>query len=85
MINKIKKVPKDPTQRDIPNLFPQRTNLRKSLAISYYPIEHHIYYNGVSFRVRVRLEGKTISMCTTNKKQAIKFRDRTLRKAKRLK
>jgi len=77
-------VPKDPAQRKIMKLYPQRVNLRKSLAPTYYPVDHHIYYDGASFRVRVRVEGKTISMNTPDKRKAVKFRDRQLKKLGRL-
>jgi len=70
-----KKVPKDPNQKNIPELFPPRKNLRKSLAKTYYPVTHHIYYDGCSFRVRVRKEGITTSWNTPNKVKAIKYRD----------
>jgi hypothetical protein len=69
------KVPKDPNQRNIPLLFPPRKALRKSLAPSYIPIAHHVYYDGSSFRVRVRTEGKTDSWNTPNKKEAMEYRD----------
>ena len=69
------KVPKDPNQRNIPNLFPPRKALRKSLAPSYIPIAHHVYYDGHSFRVRVRIEGKTDSWNTQNKREALEYRD----------
>jgi hypothetical protein len=72
-------VPKDPKQRKIMKLYPKRVNLRKSLAPTYYPVEHHIYYDGHSFRVRVRLNGKTISINTPDKIKALKFRDRLLK------
>lgn len=74
----LKEVPKDPNQRNIPALFPKRKALRKSLAPTYYPITHHIYYDGSSFRVRVRVNGKTVSVSTRNKKKALKYRDRLL-------
>jgi len=74
------KVPKDPSQRPIMKLYPKRTSLRKSLAPSYYPVEHHIYYDGNSFRVRVRVDGKTISRSMTDKNKAVKLRDRLLKK-----
>ena len=80
---KRKEVPKDPSQRAIMKLYPNRKSLRKSLAPSYYPVEHHIYYDGFSFRVRVRVEGKTHSWNTPDKNKAIKFRDRLLKKRKR--
>lgn len=68
-------VPKDPNQRAIKRLFPTRKALRKSLAPTYYPIDKNIYYDGSSFRVRVRIEGKTQSWNTPSKKKALKYRD----------
>jgi len=81
---KLKEVPKDPSQRAIMKLYPTRKSLRKSLAPTYYPVAHHIYYDGASFRVRVRLDGKTITLNTPDKNKAIKFRDRLLKKAGRV-
>ena len=80
---KSNEVPKDPSQREIMKLYPHRKSLRKSLAPTYYPVEHHIYYDGNSFRVRVRIESKTVSWNTPDKNKAIKFRDRLLRKKAR--
>jgi hypothetical protein len=75
----LKEVPKDPNQRAIKSLFPKRKALRKSLAPTYYPVDHHIYYDGHSFRVRVRTEGVTTSWNTPNKTKAIKYRNRLLK------
>lgn len=75
-----KEVPKDPNQRNIPLLYPKRKALRKSLAPSYIPIAHHVYYDGSSFRVRVRTEGKTDSWNTQDKKKALEYRDYLLLK-----
>ena len=77
-------VPKNPDQRKIMRLYPHRVNLRKSLATTYYPIDHHIYYDGNSFRVRVRVDGKTISLNTPDRNKAEKFRNRLLKKAGRV-
>lgn len=74
----LKEVPKDLSQRAIKRLFPTRVNLRKSLAPTYYPIAHHIYYNGSAFRVRVMINGITFGGTTTDKKHALEFRDRLL-------
>jgi hypothetical protein len=71
----LKEVPKDPNQRDIPKLFPTRKTPRKSLAKTYYPVTDHIYYDGYSFRVRVRKEGNTTSWNTPDKAEAIEYRD----------
>ena len=76
----LKEVPKDLSQRAIKRLFPTRTTLRKSLAPTYYPVDHHIYYDGTGFRVRVRMEGNTVSVTTTDKKKALKVRDKLLKK-----
>jgi len=74
------KVPKDPNQRRIMELYPRRTALRKSLAPSYYPIKNHIYYDGNSFRVRVVVGGQRISVNMTDKIQAVELRDYLLNK-----
>jgi hypothetical protein len=71
----LKEVPKDPNQRQIKQLFPTRKSLRKSLAKTYYPVDSHIYYDGHSFRVRVRVDKKTQSWNTQDKKLAVEFRD----------
>ena len=68
----------------IMKLYPKRKSLRKSLAQTYYPIDHHLYYDGNSFRVRVRINGETISRNITDKNKAIRFRDRLLKKAGRV-
>ena len=73
--SRITKVPKDPNQRNIPLLFPPRKTPRKSLAPTYFPIDHHVYYDGSSFRVRVRIEGNTHSWNSPDKKKAIEYRD----------
>lgn len=75
----LKEVPKDPNQRNIPALFPRRKALRKSLAPTYYPVDKNIYYDGSSFRVRVRVAGETQSWNTSDKAKALKYRDYQLR------
>jgi len=71
----LKEVPKDLSQRAIKRLFPTRVIPRKSLSPTYYPIDDHVYYDGHSFRVRVRIAGKTHSWNTPSKKKALKYRD----------
>ena len=71
----LKEVPKDLSQRAIKRLFPTRVIPRKSLSPTYYPITDHVYYDGHSFRVRVRIAGETHSWNTLNKKKALKYRD----------
>lgn len=48
---------------------------RMLLALSYIPIASHVYYNGYSFRTRVKIDGKTHSWNTSDKKKAIEYRD----------
>ena len=80
----LKEVPKDPNQRAIKSLFPTRKALRKSLASTYYPVTNNIYYDGHSFRVRVRTEGHTSSWNTPDKTKALEYRDfQLLARAKR--
>ena len=76
----LSEVPNDPSQRAITRLYPTRRVPRKSLSPTYYPVDHHIYYDGASFRVRVRVEGKTVSFNTPDKNKAIKLRNRLLKK-----
>jgi hypothetical protein len=71
----LKEVPKDLSQRAIKRLFPTRVIPRKSLAPTYYPVDHHVYYDGSSFRVRVRISGETQSWNTPDKQKALKYRD----------
>lgn len=71
---------KDPNQKLIRNLFPKRKTLRKSLALTYIPIAHNVYYDGHSFRVRVSSEGNTTSWNTSDKQKAIQYRDYLLAK-----
>jgi hypothetical protein len=79
----LKEVPKDPNQRAIKSLFPTRKALRKSLAPTYYPVTDHVYYDGSSFRVRVRVDGSTQSWNTPDKQKALQYRDyQLLAKAK---
>lgn len=68
-------VPKDHSQRAIKRLFPTRVIPRKSLSPTYYPVTNHVYYDGHSFRVRVRISGETQSWNTSDKQKAIKYRD----------
>jgi len=75
-------VPKDPNQRKIMSLYPERKALRKSLSPSYYPIKHHIYYDGSSFRVRVVVNGKRVSINITDKVKAVETRNLLLLKKK---
>ena len=74
-VKALNEVPKDPNQRAIKKLFPTRKSLRKSLAPTYYPVASHIYYDGHSFRVRVRTTGHTDSWNTPDKEKAIQYRD----------
>jgi hypothetical protein len=68
------------TTRNTTSKVKKRTSPRQSLTLSYIPIDHHVYYDGHSFRVRVTSEGNTISQSTPDKKKALKYRDRLLSK-----
>lgn len=48
---------------------------RVVVALSYIPISHHVYYDGSSFRTRVRVNGVKHSWNTSDKKKAIEYRD----------
>lgn len=49
----------------------------------YIPVDHHIYDNGSSFRVRLKKNGKTISKNFINKKYALTFRDTMINELKK--
>jgi len=42
---------------------------------TYVPIADNIYHDGSSYRVRVRVEGETVSKNFSNKKKAVQFRN----------
>jgi len=46
---------------------------------TYVPVSHHIYYDGFSFRVRVIKDGESISVSTSDKRKALKLRDKLLK------
>ncbi len=50
---------------------------RKTLTI-YVPVDNNIYFDGLSYRVRVTRDGVRTSKNFDDKKHALKFRDRLL-------
>ncbi len=48
---------------------------RRNQVTTYVPIADNIYHDGSSYRVRVRVEGETVSKNFSNKKKAIHFRN----------
>jgi hypothetical protein len=48
---------------------------RRNQVTTYVPIADNIYHDGSSYRVRVRVEGETVSKNFSNKKKAIQFRN----------
>jgi hypothetical protein len=51
---------------------------RKAITI-YVPIDHHIYHNGNSFRVRACIDGVKHNGSFSSLKEAIKFRKKLVR------
>ena len=48
---------------------------RRNQVTTYVPISDNIYHDGSSYRVRVRVQGETVSKNFSNKKKAIQFRN----------
>jgi hemin uptake protein HemP len=48
---------------------------RRNQVTTYVPIANNIYHDGSSYRVRVRVQGKTVSKNFSNKRKAISFRN----------
>jgi hypothetical protein len=48
---------------------------RRNQVTTYVPIADNIYHDGSSYRVRVRVEGETVSKNFSNKKKALQFRN----------
>jgi len=50
---------------------------RKAVTI-YVPIDHHIYHNGISFRVRACIDGVKHTASFPSLKDALKFRKKLM-------
>jgi hypothetical protein len=48
---------------------------RVSQVTTYVPIANNIYHDGSSYRVRVRVQGQTVSKNFSNKRKAITYRN----------
>lgn len=50
-------------------------NGRVSQVTTYVPIADNIYHDGYSYRVRVKVQGETVSKNFSNKRKAIAYRN----------
>ena len=48
---------------------------RRQTVTTYVPIADNIYHDGSSYRVRVRVNGETVSKNFSNKRKAITYRN----------
>jgi hypothetical protein len=53
-------------------------NVKSNSVPTYTPISKHIYNTGVSYRVRVSVKGKMVSITTPTKKEAFRVRKELL-------
>ena len=53
-------------------------NVKSNSVPTYTPISNHIYNTGVSYRVRVSVKGKMVSITTPTKKEAFRVRKELL-------
>jgi hypothetical protein len=52
---------------------------RATQVTTYVPISDNIYHDGYSYRVRVRVQGETVSRNFSSKRKAVAFRNELLR------
>lgn len=52
--------------------------LRRNTKTIYVPVENHIYFDGLSYRVRVSRDGIRTSKNFDSKRKACEFRDKLL-------
>lgn len=52
---------------------------RVTQVTTYVPISDNIYHDGYSYRVRVRVQGETVSRNFQSKRKAVAFRNELLR------
>jgi len=71
-LNETKKVP---TKNVVVNT---TKNVKSNSVPTYMPISKHIYNTGVSYRVRVYVKGKMVSIITPTKKEAFRVRKELL-------
>ena len=55
------------------------TQRQPGKVTAYEPVSHHIYHDGYSYRVRVRVQGETVSRNFQSKRKAVAFRNELLR------
>ena len=48
---------------------------RRQTVTTYVPVSDNIYHDGSSYRVRVRVNGETVSKNFSNKRKAISYRN----------
>jgi|LakMenE01Jun11ns_1017448.scaffolds.fasta_scaffold9959509_38 hypothetical protein len=53
-------------------------NVKSNSVPTYTPVSKHIYNTGVSYRVRVYVKGKMVSITTPTKKEAFRVRKELL-------
>jgi len=53
-------------------------NVKSNSVPTYTPVSKHIYNTGVSYRVRVSVKGKMVSITTPTKKEAFRVRKELL-------
>lgn len=73
--SKLKETKKVSTKNVVSNT---TKNVKSNSVPTYTPISKHIYNTGVSYRVRVSVKGKMVSITTPTKKEAFRVRKELL-------
>jgi hypothetical protein len=55
-----------------------KRNTRKTTLTTYVPVADNIYHDGFSYRVRVARNGVKTSKNFSNKREAVKFRNKLM-------
>ena len=75
VVSKLKDTEKVSTKNVVSNT---TKNVKSNSVPTYTPISKHIYNTGVSYRVRVYVKGKMVSITTPTKKEAFRVRKELL-------
>jgi hypothetical protein len=54
------------------------SSIKRNTVTTYIPVGKHIYNTGTSYRVRVSINGETVSINTSSKKEAYRVRKHLL-------
>jgi hypothetical protein len=69
---------KDSSKKNSSKTNVSKSSNKRNTVTTYIPVSKHIYSTGTSYRVRVSINGETVSVSTTSKTKAFKVRKHLL-------